>query len=562
MTEPRVNTGNLEIIPLGGASEIGKNLTLIRYGEAMIAVDCGIAFPYDELYGVDIVVPDISFLRDNRSQFLGIFLTHGHEDHIGGLSFVLKEFDVPVYGSRLTIGLVRSKLREYLDVEKLRLIEFSPDQVVKKGPFSVEPIRVTHSIPETVAYNIETPAGRLIYVSDFKIDHTPVDEWYFDSARFATLGEDGVLAMISDSTNAEQPGYSPSEIEVGETLEGIIRNAPGRVIISMFASSIHRMQQILDKAAQFNRKVAVLGRSMQNNLDISIQMGYISVPDDTLISGDAINQYQMDELVVMCTGSQGEPLSALSRISKEEYRMLRIVPGDTVILAASPIPGNEGLIWRTVNRLFRQGANVIYPPKAAVHASGHGSQEELKMLISLVQPQYLIPLHGEPRMLSSYREMAVKMGYDSECVFPLENGDVLSLNEQQAGVVDHVKVGKILIDVGRTSEVSSVILKERKRLANDGLITISVSIDSEVGSFVSGPNIDIMGLAISESDKQQFVEETSAAVVKCLDKEADYNDGDEINLPQLKETVRITVLQVAKRRLKRKPVVIAQLMPV
>ena len=562
MTESGMHTGNLEIIPIGGASEIGKNLTVIRYGEAMIAVDCGIAFPYDDLYGVDVVLPDLTFLRENKSQLLGIFLTHGHEDHIGGLSFVLKEFDVPVYGSRLTIGLVRAKLREYLDIEKLRLIEFTPDQTVKKGPFEIEPIRVTHSIPETVAYNIETPAGRLVYVSDFKIDHTPVDEWYFDSSRFAALGEDGVLAMISDSTNAEQHGYSPSEIQVGEALEDIMRNAPGRVIISMFASSIHRMQQILDRASMFHRKVAVLGRSMVNNLDIAIQMGYISVPDNTLINADTLDNYKMHQLVVMCTGSQGEPLSALSRISKEEYRMLRIVPGDTVILSASPIPGNEGLIWRTVNRLFKQGANVIYTPKAAVHASGHGSQEELKMLISLVQPQYLIPLHGEPRMLSSYQDMAVKMGYDPECVFPLDNGDVLSMNENQAGIVDHVTVGRVLIDAGRGAEVSSSILRERKRLANDGVIFVSVSIDAEAGSYVSGPNIDLMGLAMPEADRLQFIEEVANTVIKCLDREAEYSEGEEPNLLQLKETVRVAVLQVAKQKIKRKPVVITQLMPV
>lgn len=547
------------IIPLGGTGEIGKNMTVVQFGGEILVVDCGLAFPFDDVYGVDIVIPDFTYLRQNAHRVRGIVLTHAHEDHVGALPYVLAEMNVPVWATRLTLGLVRAKLAERLPLSQLDLREYAPGDRIPMGPFWVEPIRVTHSIPETVALNIETPVGRVVFVSDFKIDHTPVDDWRFDAARFGQLGEEGVLALISDSTNAEKPGVTPSERLVGAAYDRIFREAPGRIIVTMFASNIHRMQQVLDTAARYGRKVVVLGRSMQQNLEIAVEMGYVWLPPDTLIRSDHLNQYEGHELVILATGAQGEPLSALTRISRDEYKAVQIEPGDTVILSATPIPGNESLVWRTVNRLIRKGANVIYPPMQPVHVSGHACQEELKMMLALVRPKYVIPMHGEPRMAVQYRRMAREMGIPAENIFLLELGDTLYLHPEGTRIGDKVPVGRVLVDSGGNSGISDVVLRDRKHLAQDGLVLIVVAIDKETGELLAGPEVTLRGLAVTEEEEPQLIENLRQVVVEELQEleVAEVTDWDAV-----RADIRGAVTRALKARFKRRPVIIPVVMEV
>lgn len=547
------------IIPLGGTGEIGKNMTVVQFGGEILVVDCGLAFPFDDVYGVDIVIPDFTYLRQNAHRVRGIVLTHAHEDHVGALPYVLAEMNVPVWATRLTLGLVRAKLAERLPLSQLDLREYAPGDRIPMGPFWVEPIRVTHSIPETVALNIETPVGRVVFVSDFKIDHTPVDDWRFDAARFGQLGEEGVLALISDSTNAEKPGVTPSERLVGAAYDRIFREAPGRIIVTMFASNIHRMQQVLDTAARYGRKVVVLGRSMQQNLEIAVEMGYVWLPPDTLIRSDHLNQYEGHELVILATGAQGEPLSALTRISRDEYKAVQIEPGDTVILSATPIPGNESLVWRTVNRLIRKGANVIYPPMQPVHVSGHACQEELKMMLALVRPKYVIPMHGEPRMAVQYRRTAREMGIPAENIFLLELGDTLYLHPEGTRIGDKVPVGRVLVDSGGNSGISDVVLRDRKHLAQDGLVLIVVAIDKETGELLAGPEVTLRGLAVTEEEEPQLIENLRQVVVEELQEleVAEVTDWDAV-----RADIRGAVTRALKARFKRRPVIIPVVMEV
>ncbi len=550
---------SIALIPLGGTAEIGKNLTVVQFGGEILVVDCGLAFPFDDVYGVDIVIPDITYLRQNADRVRGIVLTHGHEDHVGALPYVLSEINVPVWGTRLTMGLVRAKLSERLSLSQLDLREYAPGDRIPIGPFFVEPVRVTHSIPETVAMNIETPIGRLVFVSDFKIDHTPIDEWRFDAARFGQLGEEGVLALVSDSTNAEKPGVTPSERVVGAAYERIFREAPGRIIVTMFASNIHRMQQVLDTAARYGRKVAVLGRSMQQNLDIAVELGYIWLPPDTLIRTDHIAQHEARELVILATGAQGEPLSALTRISRDEYKAVQIEPGDTVILSATPIPGNESLVWRTVNRLIRKGARVVYPPMDAVHVSGHACQEELKMMLALVRPKYVIPMHGEPRMAVQYARMAREMNIPGEHIFLMDLGDTLYLHPEGAKFGDKVPVGRVLVDSGGNSGITDVVLRDRKHLAQDGLVLVVVSIDRETGDILAGPDVTLRGMAVSEEEEPEFTEYLRRQVLGELEEldVSEVTDWDAV-----RADVRSAVTRAVKQRLKRRPVVIPVVMEI
>lgn len=551
---------SIALIPLGGTGEIGKNLTVVQFGGEILVVDCGLAFPFDDVYGVDIVIPDITYLRQNADRVRAILLTHGHEDHIGALPYVLAEINVPVYGTCLTMGLVRAKLSERLPLSQLDLREYAPGDRIPLGPFLVEPVRVTHSIPETVALNIETPVGRLVFVSDFKIDHTPIDEWRFDAARFGQLGEEGVVALVSDSTNAEKPGVAASERVVGATYDRIFREAPGRIIVTMFASNIHRMQQVLDIAARYAKKVAVLGRSMQQNLDIAIDMGYIWPPPDTLIRTDQIAQYGGRELVILATGAQGEPLSALTRISRDEYKAVQIEPGDTVILSATPIPGNESLVWRTVNRLIRKGAHVIYPPMQPVHVSGHAYQEELKMMIALVRPKYVIPMHGEPRMAVQYARMAREMNIPGENIFLMDLGDTLYLHPTAgARYGEKVPVGRVLVDSGGNSGISDVVLRDRKRLAQDGLVLVVVGIDRETGEVLAGPDVTLRGMAVGEDEEPEFAEYLRQQVLADLE---DLDLSDVTDWDAVRADVRSVVTRAVKQRIGRRPVVIPIVMEI
>ncbi len=525
-------------------------------------IDCGLAFPYDDLYGIDVVIPDISFLQENRDRILGICLTHGHEDHIGALPYVLRDIPVPVYGTRLTMGLVRAKISEHSGIDTALLKEYTAGDRVTLGPFTVQPISVNHSIPETVALCIETPAGRIIYASDYKIDHTPIDDWRFDAAEFARLGDAGVLALVSDSTNAENPGFAPSEREVARAIEDLFAESTGRIIIAMFASNIHRMQQVLKLCHLYERKLAVMGRSMKRNMDMAIQLGYVDVPPDTMIAADTIDMYDPEQVTVLTTGSQGEPLAALSRISKDEYRALQIQKGDTVIISAKPIPGNESLVWRTVNRLVQRGARVVYPPLHPVHTSGHACREELKMMLALVRPVHCVPLHGEPRMMVQYKQLAQEMGHSADHIHLLQNGDVLSLNIESGAITDKVNAGRILIDCGGNWDISTHVLKERKTLATDGIITVALACDAETGEPVSEPSLAISGIALDSEERAEFADELLEVAIRAMRSSAEETIESASDVAATRERIRLAVQRACKGRMNRKPLIVVHLIEV
>ncbi|GMA61503.1 ribonuclease J [Alicyclobacillus fastidiosus] len=419
----------LSIVPLGGVGEIGKNMTLYWYGNDMLVVDAGLKFPEEDMLGIDIVIPDITFLVENREKIRGIFLTHGHEDHIGGLPYILRELNVPVYGTRLTLGLVENKLREHGLLDTAKLTAIDGNSIVHAGVFDVSLFYVNHSIPDTAGFAIETPEGVVIHTGDFKFDQTPVDGRPAEIHKLAAYGARGVLALVGDSTNAERPGYTPSELSVGEKINEIVGNASGRVIMSTFASNIHRLQLMIRAAEKHGRKVAVVGRSMVNNIQTSLQLGYLEALPETIIDADDVNRVDPEKLVILSTGSQGEPMSALTRMARAAHRKIEIMPGDTVVLASSPIPGNEKYVSRTIDQLFRAGANVIY---RGVHASGHGSQEELKWMLSLVKPKFFLPVHGEFRMQRTHANLAMDVGVDPDNIFITELGDVVEFENGRA----------------------------------------------------------------------------------------------------------------------------------
>lgn len=480
----------LKIIPLGGLDEIGKNLTAFEYANEIIMVDCGMAFPDEDMPGVDMVINDISYLEKNFQKIRGIFLTHGHEDHIGGLPYFLKAINVPVYGTRLTLGLVEHKLKEHNLLSKTKLVRVKPGTIVQAGQyFSVEFIRTNHSIADAVALAIKTPVGTVVHTGDFKIDTTPINGEMIDLARLGELGREGVLALMSDSTNVERPGYTMSERSVGATFENIFKGCNKRIIIATFASNVHRVQQIIDAAAKNGRKVAVSGRSMENIVEISILLGYMKVPEGVLINIDNIKKYRSNQIVIITTGSQGEPMSALTRMAYSDHRKVEITKDDLIILSATPIPGNEKSVSNVINELFKIGAEVIYKSLAEVHVSGHACQEELKLILALVKPKYFIPVHGEHRHLVIHKELAAKVGIPPENSFVLSNGSVLELDGKSAKVAGTVPSGKILVDGLGVGDVGNIVLRDRKHLAEDGLIIVVVTISQEERKMVSRPDV-------------------------------------------------------------------------
>ena len=480
----------LKIIPLGGLDEIGKNLTAFEYGNEIIMVDCGIAFPDDDMPGVDMVINDVSYLERNWQKLRGIFLTHGHEDHIGGLPYFLKAINVPVYGTRLTLGLVEHKLKEHNLLSEVKLIRARYGQTINAGDnFRVEFIRTNHSIADSAALAIKTPLGTVIHMGDFKIDTTPIVGDMIDLTRLGELGKEGVLALMSDSTNVERPGFAMSERSVGEKFEQIFKNCSKRIIVATFASNVHRVQQIIDAAAKNGRKVAVSGRSMENIVEISILLGYMKVPEGVLINIDNIKKYRPNQIVIITTGSQGEPMSALTRMAYSDHRKVEITNNDLIILSATPIPGNEKSVSNVINELFKIGAEVIYKSLAEVHVSGHACQEELKMILGLVKPKYFIPVHGEHRHLVLHSALANKVGIPPENCFILSNGSVLELTDKGARVTGEVQAGKILVDGLGVGDVGNIVLRDRKHLAEDGLIIVVVTISSETRKMISRPDI-------------------------------------------------------------------------
>lgn len=518
--EPQRRTP-VRIIPLGGLNEIGKNFTVIECSNDMFIIDCGLAFPDSEMPGVDIVIPDFTYIEKNIDKLRGIVLTHGHEDHIGGLPYFLKKFNVPVYGTRLTLGLVEGKLREHGLLGSVKLNVVVPRQTVRLGCMAVEFIRVNHSIPDAVGMAIHTPAGVLIHTGDFKVDYTPIEGGIIDLPRLAELGNKGVLALMSDSTNSERPGYTMSERKVGDSFEMLFNKAEGkRIIIATFASNVHRVQQIINNAVNTGRKVAVSGRSMVNVISVGIELGYLKVPDGVLIDIDMISRYSPEQIVLVTTGSQGEPMSALSRMAMNEHKKVSITPNDFIIISANPIPGNEKLVTRVVNELMKLGADVVYEKMYEVHVSGHACQEEQKLILSITKPKFFIPVHGEFKHLMKHKETAMSVGIPEENILIQGIGDIIETDGVDMKVVGQAPAGKILVDGLGVGDVGAIVLRDRKRLAEDGLIIAVATIDRTIGEILAGPDVVSRGFVyVRESEELmgEAKELLTETLQSCLD---------------------------------------------
>lgn len=502
---PPVEKEKVRISFLGGMNEIGKNMTLYEYKSDMFIVDCGLAFPTAELPGVDLVIPDFTHIINCQSRIRGIIITHGHEDHIGGLAYLLKEMNVPVYSTRLTIGLIEGKLKEHKLLDKAKLNVVNPGDKVNLGCFEVELIHVNHSIPDAVALAIKSPAGVVIQTGDFKIDTTPIDGGVIDLPRLGELGNEGVLCLLSDSTNAAKPGFTESESKVGETFGTLFAKANGkRLIVATFASNIHRVQQIIDTAEKLGRKVALSGRSLENVVTIAAELGYIKIPDGILVGIDQINRYPSDKMVVVTTGSQGEPMSALYRMAFSEHRKVDIGPNDYVIISATPIPGNEKMVGKVVDELLKQGAEVVYERMYEVHVSGHACQEELKIMMSLTKPKYFIPVHGEQKHLRKHASLASSMGIEPSNIIIADNGKTIEVSENSIKVAGEVTSGMVFVDGTGVGDVGSVVLRDRTKLAEDGIVIIVLSMDGATGDVISGPEVITRGFVYVRESEQML----------------------------------------------------------
>lgn len=491
----------VRIIPLGGINEIGKNITAIEYKNDIVVIDCGLKFPDEDMFGIDIVIPDINYLIKNKERVKGIFLTHGHEDHIGALPYILKQLNLPIYGTTLTLGIVETKLKEHGLLTTTELIRVKPRDVIKLESVSVEFIKTNHSIADAAAIAIHTPLGVVLHTGDFKVDFTPIDGEPMDFARFAELGRKGVLAMLSDSTNVEKPGYTMSEKVVGENFERIFNKAKGRIIVATFASNVHRIQQIVDASVKYERKVAVSGRSMENIVAVAAELGYLNIPEDTLVGIDQINKYNNDQVSIITTGSQGEPMSALARMANSEHRKVNIVAGDTVIISATPIPGNEKLVSKVINQLLQKGAEVIYKALAEIHVSGHACKEELKLMQCLVKPKFFIPVHGEYRHLKQHGELAMTLGMPENHIIIPENGGIIEVTRNSIRKNGIVPSGQIFVDGLGVGDVGNIVLRDRKHLSQDGILTVVVTLSRENNEVIAGPDIISRGFVyVRESE--------------------------------------------------------------
>lgn len=546
-----VKSTKVSLIPLGGLGEIGKNMTVIKYGNNMIVIDAGMMFPEDELLGVDIVIPDYSYLIENKSQIKAIILTHGHEDHIGALPYVLKDLDVPVYGTRLTLGLLQGKLKEH-QINNISLNYVKSRDILKIDPFKIEFIRVSHSIADSLALAIYTPVGIILHTGDFKFDMTPIDGDTLDFHRFAAIGEQGVLVMMSDSTNVERPGYTLSEKTVGETFDETFRSAKSRIIVASFASNVHRVQQAIWAAAKYNRKVAIVGRSMINVVNIASELGYLKIPKNTLIDIEEVGQVPRNKVVILTTGSQGEPMSGLTRMAMSEHKQIQILPGDTIIISAVPIPGNEKSVARTIDHLFKLGADVIHESLAGIHVSGHASQEELKLMINLVKPKFFVPVHGEYRMLYKHANLAEQMGIPKENIFVGENGQVLEFSKRKGQASGRVHAGRILIDGLGVGDVGNVVLRDRKQLSQDGIFIITLTIEKTTGSVVAGPDVVSRGF-VYVRESEQLMDESRDKIKEVLAK----SDPEKLkDWSGIKSDIRDCLGRFLYEKTKRKPMIL------
>ncbi|WP_148133397.1 ribonuclease J [Candidatus Formimonas warabiya] len=541
----------VSLIPLGGLGEIGKNMMAIKYEDSIIVIDAGMMFPEDELLGVDIVIPDYTYLLENKSQIKGIILTHGHEDHIGALPYVLKDLDVPVYGTRLTLGLLQGKLKEH-QINSANLNVVKPRDILKIEPFKIEFIRVSHSIADAVAVAVHTPLGIILHTGDFKFDMTPIDGDTLDFHKFASIGEQGVLVMMSDSTNVERPGYTLSEKSVGETFDETFRLAKSRIIMASFASNVHRVQQAIWAAAKYNRKVAVVGRSLVNVVSIASELGYLKIPRNTLIDIDEVGQVPGNRVVILTTGSQGEPMSGLTRMALSEHKQIQIMPGDTIIISAVPIPGNEKSVARTIDHLFKLGADVIHESIAGIHVSGHASQEELKLMINLVKPKFFVPVHGEYRMLYKHAKLAEQMGIPPENIFVGENGQVLDFTKRKGQANGRVHAGRVLIDGLGVGDVGNVVLRDRKQLSQDGIFIITLTIEKSTGAVLAGPEVVSRGF-VYVKESERLMEDAREKVKDVLAK----TDPEKIkDWAGIKSGIRDTLGKFLYEKTKRKPMIL------
>ena len=544
---------------LGGINEIGKNITVYEYDNEIILVDCGLAFPDPDMLGVDLVLPDFTYLEKNIEKIKGIVITHGHEDHIGGLAYMLKTVNIPVYGTRLTIGLVEAKLEEHHLKGAVKLNVIKPGDVIRLGGFSVEAIHVNHSIPDSLAFAIECGAGTIVQMGDFKIDSTPIDGDMINLNRFAEIGAKGVLCMLSDSTNAERPGYTESEKKVGESLRTLFERAgQRRIIIATFASNVHRVQQIIDQAHAMGRKVALSGRSLENVVAIGSELGYLKIPENTLVNLDLINKYPAEQMVLVTTGSQGEPMSALSRMAFSGHRKVAVGPNDCVIISATPIPGNEKTIGKVINELLKLGADVIYEKANGVHVSGHACQEELKLMMGIIKPKYFIPVHGEQKHIRKHAQLAESMGIPSENIFIADNGVQVEMNKLWIKKGESIPAGQVFVDGSGVGDVGDVVLRDRKRLAEDGLIVVAASIDSYSGYIVTGPDILTRGFVyVKESEEliDDAREVARYAIENCL-----ANNTHDWNT--IKSAVRDEISRFVYERTKRSPMILTIIMEV
>jgi ribonuclease J len=554
------NQDKLLIFALGGVGEIGKNMYCIQYGNDIVVVDSGLKFPEEEMLGIDVVIPDITYLIENRDKVRGILLTHGHEDHIGGLPYVLKQLNIPIWGTKLTLGLVENKLKEagLLGDTKRHLINESSE--VQLGSIKATFFRTNHSIPDSVGVCLETPEGIVVHTGDFKFDHTPVNEQYADLQRMAAIGSRGVLALLSDSTNAERAGYTPSESNIGKELEEIFRSAKQRVVVATFASNVHRVQQVINAATETRRKMTVIGRNMVNVVTIASELGYLNIPDGMLIEPEEVNKLPADRVVILSTGSQGEPMSALTRMARSTHRKVDILPGDTVVIAATPIPGNEKYVGRTVDELMRLGASVIYGPGSisGVHVSGHGSQEELKLMLNLMRPQYFIPIHGEYRMLRHHAMLAEAVGIPKENIFLLDNGDTVELQNGSARKAGKIPAGNVLIDGLGVGDVGNIVLRDRKLLSQDGILVVVVTLSKQDGTIMSGPDIISRGF-VYVRESEGLLEEANRIVTSTLHKLMNENVNE---WASLKTHVKDALGRFLYEQTRRRPMILPIIMEV
>jgi ribonuclease J len=537
----------LKVIPLGGLGEIGKNMLVLEYDNDIIVIDCGLMFPGEDMPGVDLVIPDISYLLENREKVRAIIITHGHEDHIGAIPYILPQLNVPVYATQLTIGLISLKLKEAKALAGADLHTLGVGVPVNLGKFRFEFFGVCHSIPDSVGVIVYTPVGTIIDSGDFKLDYTPVDGKPTDLSRIAQVGSQGVLLLLSDSTYAELPGYTPSEKIVGENLDRVIAGAPGRVIVTTFASLISRVQQIIDAAAKHGRRVVIVGRSMQDTTRMAMELGYLKVPSGILLKIEDVKNLPADKLVIITTGSQGEPTSALVRITNRDFRQLHIIPGDTVVISASPIPGNESLINRTIDSLFKQGAQVFYGTIAQVHVHGHGSQEELKLLLNLVKPRFFVPVHGEYRHLALHAKLAEAVGVARENTFVMEDGDVLELNRQGGHIMPKVNLSNVYVDGLSVGDLNNVILRSRRMLSRDGIVVAVVTVDRQTGRLIGKPDIVSRGF-VDTDEAGEMMEASREEVVRALDRAASSLEDVNFVNTKVKDTLNRYYYEQTKRR--------------